>query len=76
MNKGSSDGAACNAGATALRHFVVDVIALNENLHDREGRAGTPLRNSGETIVFAPSRLVLVRTPGRLCTGSHRVATE
>ena len=34
----SSDGAACNAGATAPWHFVVDVVALRENLHDRTVR--------------------------------------
>ena len=36
----SSDGAACNAGANAPRHFAVDMAALRENFHDREGRAG------------------------------------
>jgi hypothetical protein len=34
----SSGGAACDAGATALRHFVVDMVALRENLHDRTVR--------------------------------------
>jgi len=36
----SSDGAACNVGASAPRGFAVDVDRLTENLHDCQGRAG------------------------------------
>ena len=45
-----SDGAACNADAIALRHFVVDMDALGENLHDRtvrRARANGQLRDCG-----------------------------
>ena len=31
---------ACNAGATAAQHFGVDMVALRENVHDRQGRVG------------------------------------
>ena len=38
--RGTYGGAACNVGATAPRHFAVDMVALRENVHDRQGRAG------------------------------------
>jgi hypothetical protein len=35
INRSVERWLACNAGATALRHFGVDMIALREILHDR-----------------------------------------
>jgi hypothetical protein len=33
LSKASSDGAACNADATAPRRFAVEMVPLGENLH-------------------------------------------
>jgi hypothetical protein len=77
LTEASSDGAACNVGVIAPRHFAVDMVQLSENLHDRKvRRAGAD--EQGATIVFAPIRLVWgpnPRSTGRriapLCNRLH-----
>jgi hypothetical protein len=62
-------------GASAPRHFAGDMVALRENVHhDRQGRADRSLVYRSATVELAPSRLMRVRIPGRVCAGSHRFA--
>jgi hypothetical protein len=48
------------------RHFGVDVITLNENLHDRKGRAEEDPVRSTATAVFEPTWLMPLAAARRI----------
>jgi hypothetical protein len=52
------------------------MVALRENVDDRQGRAGGAPMNRGATVVFAPTRLVPGPIPDQPGAGSHRFATD